>query len=88
MYEQIIHKRLYNFMTMNNLLNENQFGFRRSHSTIHAITKFVYDTLNDFDLNKHSLSVFLDLSKAFDTINHELLLKKLQHYGIRGLALD
>ena len=86
--QKIVHKRLYAFMTNNLIMNKNQFGFRQGHSTINAITKFAYDTLQALDSGHDNLSVFLDLSKAFDTINHQLLCRKLQHYGIRGVALE
>ena len=58
-------------------MNKNQFGFRQGHSTINAITKFTYDTLQALDSGHDNLSVFLDLSKAFDTINHQLLCRKI-----------
>ena len=87
-YEKLVHKRLYAFMTNNLIMNKHQFGFRQGHSTINAITKFTYDTLQALDSGHDNLSVFLDLSKAFDTINHQLLCRKLQHYGICGVALE
>ncbi len=86
--EKVVHRRLYSFMTKHNILYDNQFGFRPKHSTIDAITKFTCDTMKSLDEKGSCLSVYLDLSKAFDTINHDILLKKLNHYGIRGKALD
>ncbi len=86
--EKVVHKRLYDYLIKNKILNKSQYGFRNQHSTTDAITELVSHILHNFDQRKFTLSVFLDLSKAFDTIDHNTLLKKLYHYGIRGIALD
>ena len=85
--EKIVHKRLYNYAQSHNILFESQYGFRNKRSTINAVTEFVLKTLSNIDEGKLTVSLFLDLSKAFDTINHDILLYKLHHYGIRGTAL-
>jgi len=79
---------LYNYMTISSLMNKNQYSFRKGHSTINAVSKFTYDTLLALDSSNYTLSVFLDLSKIFNTIHHNLLCKTLYHYGIRGVALE
>ena len=86
--EKVVHKRLYNFLNANRLLYNSQYGFRTKHSTINAITEFVGKVVEGFEEEKYTLGVFLDLSKAFDTIDHRLLLHKLGRYGIRGVAND
>ncbi len=86
--EKVLHKRLYNFLNIQDILYPSQYGFRPRHSTINAVTEFVYNVMKARDRKEHTASVFLDLSKAFDTINHNTLLYKLQHYGVRGLALE
>ena len=86
--EKIIHQRLYDFLNCNNLLIPNQFGFRKSHSTDHAIIQLYDKIINSFSKKEHAISIFMDLSKAFDTIDHKILICKLSHYGIRGTVLS
>ena len=87
-FEKIVYLRLECYLKLNNVLNENQFGFRSNHSSYMALLD-LYDRVSKaVDKNEFVIGIFIDLSKAFDTIDHSILLKKLEHYGIRGLALD
>ena len=85
-FEKIIFARLYSFVTSKNLINENQYGFRKQHSTSHAINYSVTHIEKLMREKQHVLGIYIDLSKAFDTICHKKLLYKLNTYGIRGNA--
>ena len=85
-FERIIYNRLYKFLTSKGVLQDEQFGFRKGHSTTHALHKSVHSISNSLANGKHVLGIFIDLSKAFDTLDHSILLHKLYTYGIRGTA--
>jgi hypothetical protein len=84
--EKVVAKRLVAFLECSMILNKNQFGFRRGHSPSIAILKTIDDLIRNLDARNFGVGVFLDLQKAFDTVNHDILLDKLYFYGIRGVA--
>ena len=86
--EKIMYNRVYSFLQDLKLLYEFQFGFRPKHSTELALMLSVDKIISALDRNNCVLGVFLDFSKAFDTIDHNILLQKLDNYGIRGVAND
>ena len=87
-FEKILYARLIKYIDKFQLLYKYQYGFRKNHSTEHALIEFVDQVRFSMDKKELTCGIFIDLSKAFDTVNHNILIKKLEHYGIRGLALD
>ena len=86
--ERIMYNRLLLFLNKHKIIYDYQFGFREKYSTYLALitlTEKISDALNE---GKHVIGIFLDFYKAFDTVNHEILLMKLENYGIRGVALN
>ena len=86
--EKVIAKRLTDFLDANNILSMRQFGFRKSHSTELAAVGLYDHFLDKLDKKEITCSIFLDLAKAFDSVNHQILLAKLHRYNVRGPALD
>ncbi len=86
--ERIVHERCYNFLSVNNILYKRQYGFRHMHSTYMAVLDFIKDINSAIDNNMYTAGIFMDLSKAFDTIDHDILLCKLYHYGFRGVSYE
>lgn len=87
-FEKVMHSRFKNYFNKYNILHENQFGFRKGHSTTDALISSL-DYINmSTKSKKFIIGLFCDISKAFDTVNHDILLKKLEFYGIRGAVLN
>lgn len=86
--ERAVNNRIVQFLKNNNVLCENQFGFREKHSTIHAVQTLVGEILTGFEKNFNCMTLFLDLRKCFDCCNHSIILSKLEHYGVRDTALN
>ena len=81
-----MYNRLEEFLKSSEVLYKYQFGFRKQYSTNHALVSIVEKIRDALDKNMYTCGVFIDLEKAFDTVNHQILLSKLYHYGIRGIA--
>ena len=84
--EELVYKRLYRYLDEHNLLSDKQLGFRQGRSTTAAVLTLTDYVLRAFDRYEYTIGVFLDFTKAFDTVNHQILLGKLEHLGIRGVA--
>ena len=83
-YEKIMYSRVMEFLDHSNQIYSRQFGFRKGHSTSHILTNILERIREHLDSGGFACGVFVDLQKAFDTVDHEILISKLDHYGIRG----
>ena len=86
--EKLVYKRLYKFLDKHSIFYESQYGFRANHSCENAIMEMVGHIEQAHNDGLHSTGLYLDLSKAFDTLDHTLLLSKMERYRVHGLALD
>ena len=83
-----MYNRIISYLEKFSILYNNQFGFRSKHSTIHALLLLTDKVQRSIDNGTYSCGIFLDLCKAFDTVDHKILLTKLEYYGIRGVVND
>ena len=86
--EKLVYKRVYSFLDSNGSLYTSQYGFRSNHSTDNVVTELLGEVLKNLENKRYTLAIFLDLSKAFDTLEHEVVIKKLARYGIRGTCQE
>ena len=87
-FEKLMYRRLYRFLEIHKSLYSLQFGFQENHSIDHALVSLTEAIRNTLDNKSVGCGIFIDLRKAFDTVNYNILLSKLEHYGIRGCALQ
>ena len=86
--EKVIYKRVYGFMQDTNQIYSSQYGFRTGHSCENAISEVLGEIVKSLQNGKTTICILLDLSKAFDSLEHEMIYKKMDRYGIRGTCLD
>ena len=86
-FEKLILKQVTQYFNENQLLYQSQYGFRKGHSTEHAVLELVDHIYSKIDNGESPISIFVDLTKAFDCLDHKILFKKLEYYGVRGSSL-
>ncbi len=87
-FEKIVFERVYSFIEKHEMIYRHQYGFRKKHSTNHALISITEQIRKALDENKFAFGVFVDFQKAFDTVNHDILINKLERYGISGKIND
>ena len=87
-FEKLMYRRLFRFLEVHNVLYSLQFGFQENHSIDHALMSLTEAIRNTLDNKRFGCGIFIDLQKAFDTVNHKISLSKLEHYGVRGCVLE
>ena len=85
-FEKVLSTKLLSFFNQNSVLQSTQYGFRKKHTTTQAVLDVIAHIYDNIYSNNHSSVLTLNLKKAFDRVNHNILLHKLEHYGIRGLG--
>ena len=83
--EKVMYKRVIDFLKKHKIIYDYQFGFRQGHSTNQALIEMIENIIEETEQGNNVAGLYLDLTKAFDTVDHMILLHKLDHYGIRGL---
>ena len=86
--EKVLYKRLYDYFEKNNIIYKYQFGFRHSYSTTMALIEITDQIREQLENKNITIGIYIDLTKAFDLVNHKILISKLQTYGIRGPAIE
>ena len=87
-FEKLMYNRLIKFISKSEIIIPDQFGFQKNKSTEMAVNAITNQIINSFENKESAYCIFLDFAKAFDTVNHELLINKMEYYGIRGMPLE